>query len=412
MKGNNDSIDRILAEKKDLIRLFLIAAILGFSVGGLAGLFVDQSNLPQWSIFVICGSLLLLSLALLTKDLVSTLAFEEVADAVVFFDPYANEVLPVEGYTFAEGLHRTLRAVRAESKAIYGDWEKDPLISPKESRTNAEEADQSAVQSEPSYFAVVKTTINHENPQPPKSVRLLEEATTFVLIEELSFHLSSYFNDADEDSFVKEYGRDDIPAFLLKNRVLNLLSTPIEQRDIFLSAYPNSKDPPDGEIYSLRGSDGAIFSRFDLVLPTGTTIQHSDRGGVRIETKRLALELSAVYTGFHSVISRSFAANYLGVDFEDVSPLKIAVTLKGRVKPMSLLTSSGWQYYKWLDSFRQRLRASFDFSTFQEDIHWDVIEPLLFSMRRTKGASPSKAISERRPNSKRRVRSTHHNIKT
>jgi hypothetical protein len=234
---------------------------------------------------------------------------------------------------------------------------------------------------------------------PPKSVRLLEEAMIFVLVEELSLHLSSYFNDVREDSLVKEYSREDIPVLLLKNRVLNLLSTPVEQRDIFLTAYPAEGSRPKGEVYSLYGSDGAVFSRFDLVLPAGTTIQQSEQGTIRIETRRLVLELSARYTGSASVVSPSFARNYLGMDFDDVIPLKVTVALSGRVKPVSLLTSSGWQYYRWLDSFRKRVRRSFDFPTFQADIHWDVIEPLLLSMRRPRVPSSEAENSQRQERS-------------
>ena len=166
----------------------------------------------------------------------------------------------------------------------------------------------------------------------------------------------------------------------MKNRVLNLLSTPIEQRDIFIDAAKSGK-LPIGDIHAVVGPDGSRFSKFVLVLPKGTRIEHSEVGSIKIETKRFALELSAQYSGFNAFVDEMFIEKYLGRDYLEIDCRNMAIKLSCRIKLLSLLSGSGWKYYQWLDSFRDELRASCDFKSFQDEINWSTIKPHLFAMR-------------------------------
>lgn len=362
----------ILSEKKRLLRLFVIGAILAFSVGTLSGLFVAQTFIPQWMVLVSQVLLAVGSFVWLGKDLKLSLSFNDKLEGVVVIDTNKNEVLSVRDYKFASSLRDTLRAVRAENKAIYSEWEKEPLCRPEDDQPLTDRPD-----SKLSYISILRVSPEQKHPM---AARLLEEAASFVLVERLSIHLSGYFNDAESDSFVKEYCREDIPSFLLKNRVLSLLSTPIEQRDIFMKV-ASQKQPP-GELTAIWGSDGSRYSRFHLSLPQGTTIEQSEVGSIKIETKRFAFELSAKYDGCNAVVDEIFIDKYIGVDFPDVQCLKLNITLTGRIKPMSLLSGSGWVYYQWLDSFRDELKATCDFETFQESISWPAIKAGLFAVRK------------------------------
>ena len=358
-------IATILSEKKDLIRLFVIGAILGFSVGVLSSIFATQMLIPQWIVVLINIFLIVVSFGWLAKDLVSSLCYTEDLQAVVFIDKPRNEVLAARGYVFAEKLSETLKAVRTESKAIYNEWEKDPLCYPAGGNNHTiVQTDHDLTRS---YIAVVKANDDAEKAKPLAAARLLEEAVSYVLLEQLSLHLSSYFRNSSDDSFLKEYGREDIPAFLLKNRVLNLLSTPIEQRDIFIDAAKSGK-LPIGDIHAVLGPDGSRFSKFVLVLPRGTRIEHSEVASIKIETKRFALELSAQYSGFNAFVDEMFIEKYLGRDYLEIDCRNMAIKLSCRIKLLSLLSGSGWKYYQWLDSFR-------------DEINWSTIKPHLFAMR-------------------------------
>lgn len=389
-------IERILTEKRELLKLFLIATILAFAVSTLSSLFTAQTHISQEITVVICLLLILFSTLILLKDINKILNFKESIDAFVFFHPEKNEVISVKNYRFSEQLQRVMRAITTESKSIKSEWVKDPLESPRKAKKQEQLDDQSEA-CKPSYISIIKVPIDSNPLFECKSVRLLEEATSFVLLEELSLHLSSYFNESSNDSFLREYKREDIPDSLLKNRVLNLLTTPIEHRDIFLDAYPDGKIKEDGEIHTIWGSNGTIYSRFDLVLPDQSVIKHADHKVVRIETKRLNLELAVDFNGCSGVVSRSFCTNYVNCAHEDISVRKVTITFSGSIKASTLFRSSGWQYYKWLDSFKNRLSASFDFLEFQKDIHWDLIEPLLYSLRQKRSKNPEPTGSKQNP---------------
>lgn len=389
------AIEEILSKKRDLIRLVIIATIIAFAVGALSSLLASQTTVPESIVVVLSMLLLTASMFMLAREFVGSLRFEDVLGAVVFLNLNGNEILRVEDYRFSESLCKTLTAVKAESKAIYADWESDPLVKKSATKTKAPRAGDV-----PKYFSVVKVTVSDDENKPPTSVRLLEEAANFVLLNELSYHLSAYFHNNDNES-VHELNREDIPDFLLKNRVLNLLSTPIEQRDIFLKAFPRSGTDPKGVIYSVYGSDGSVYSRFDLVLPHGSFVRASNDGGVTIETKRISLTMRSKYTGTMAVPSRRFVEQYVGYPYRAVSPLNMTIYLSGRVKAWSLFTSSGWQYYRWLDSFRQRARLSFDFEAFLDSIHWRAVETFVHTFRRSSVAEKraSKDSGESRPDS-------------
>jgi len=185
-----------------------------------------------------------------------------------------------------------MAAVKAESRAIYSEWENDPLVQKKErgepSPAPADRGHNPEAREKTSYISIVRVEVDDDHLTKQKASRLLDEALQFVLLEELSTHLSTYFTNSNSDQ-ISELSREDIPAFLLQNRVLNLLTTPIEQRDVFLKAFPSQENRPDGVLYSLWGSDGSMYSRFDLNLPKDSKVSFLSRGALRIETKRLDL---------------------------------------------------------------------------------------------------------------------------
>lgn len=209
-----------------------------------------------------------------------------------------------------------------------------------------------------------------------KSILLLEEITEYLLLEKLSTHLSGYFGEFGETDRVSELERKDIPDFLLENRVLNLLSTPIEQREIFLDAFPEPENRPKGEVVTLWGSNGAVFSRFDLNLPTGSKVQKLEGSGFRISTSRFYVDIRCHFSGYSSVTPRGFEELALNTSVRKVDAKTIQISVSGKVKATSLLRGKGWEYHAWLDSFRNEVRSTFDFEGYFRSIHWDSLEPM------------------------------------
>ena len=382
--SEQNTLAAMLAGKREFLRLVTLAIVLSFSVGVLASLVAASTVVPTIAIYVTAALVTATTLLLLTADIRQKLTFEDKLEGVLFIDGAKNKLIDVRGYELANDLSRVMTAVKAESRAIYSEWENDPLVNKKErvepKPAPADSGRNRKAREETSYISIVRVEVDDDHLTKQKASRLLDEALQFVLLEELSTHLSTYFTNSNSDQ-IAELSREDIPAFLLQNRVLRLLTTPIEQRDVFLKAFPNQDKRPDGVLCSLWGSDGSMYSRFDLNLPKGSRVSFLSQGALRIETKRLDLEISGRYTGRSAAVSRTFIEHYIGKSWDEVDLRMVEVILRGRVKPLALLSDTGWEHYHWLDSFRIRLRKSVDFKAFLNEIHWDAVEPMFYTMR-------------------------------
>lgn len=294
--------------------------------------------IPDWSLWLGCSIILCAASIFYLVSIKQLLSFNQVIKAVVLINRNNNEIISIKGYRFSVEVERILKAISAENKAIYAEWEKEPICN----RNNRAISNKDSKETGTSYVAITRTAYE-QNSQAPSAALLLEEISIFVVLDILSSHLSTYFNDRHNDTGIKEFSREDFPEFLMKNRIINLLSTPIEQRPIFLTAFPDPEQRPEGEIFTLWGSDGAVYSRFDLTLPVGSRLQHIARNGLRIITKRLSISLSA-QLGFNASVSRTFCGAYLHLDGDDVEARQINITYLERLIHGIYLAQKGGNY--------------------------------------------------------------------
>ncbi|KFF64869.1 hypothetical protein IV99_11955 [Pectobacterium brasiliense] len=372
---HKNTINQIIDEKKELIQLVLVAVVLTISLGLLTNLVA--AKLAFWTVWIFAFASIVCLGAFINR-LVKKLSFDEEVSAVVFFRPTKNSLVSVKGYDFAQDMARTIRAIEAENKSIFSNWANDPLSKPREPAAPTEG------EREKQYIAILRVNVeDSELPQKPRSVELLEETAQFCLLESLSTHLRDYFDHTDSGA-IEELQRKDIPELLHANRVLNLLTTPIEQRDVFIEAFPDPDKRPRGEVHSLWSSDGAIYNRFDLVLPKNSTVTIPETKTVRLETKRLSVEIKVGYPGTSVNTPPLFEEAYLKIPGHEIETRHLIVELRGRIKPLALLSSKGWADYQWIDSFRVRVRSEWDFEEFLRRINWTSIEAMLYCQRKSK----------------------------
>ncbi|MBR2171817.1 hypothetical protein [Sphingopyxis sp.] len=382
--GNKNGLGHILSDRSELIKTIFLVALTGFSINLASSLIIEQSNIPRYSIWIFVAVVFVFSVYSIARIFFNKSKFSESIDAAIFINKEKNELIPVKGYDFSRKTHEILNAIKAENKAIYADWDRDPICKKKDISNGKKDS----LPKGRTYIAISRMEGAPDLEQ-KSSALLMEEIALFVCIDMLSTHLSGYFGGRKGDSNVKEFCREDFPEFLMSNRIINLLSTPMEKRPIFLEAFPDSSKRPEGEIVSLWGSDGSVFSRFDLVLPEGSKISQSSRNGVKISTRRLSLSIS-VKLGFSvSGYSNLFCKHYMGVPWDSVEGKKVKIDIEGEINPWFLFISRGWDYYHWLDSFRDKLLEKTSFSHFKKSISWDsLIEPLIFSSRDKQMRSP------------------------
>jgi len=270
-----------------------------------------------------------------------------------------------------------MKAVFLENEALKKYWEDD--FQTKKSNDEEESKEKPAndkienQNKEVAYYSIVRIDRKEdEQKKEKKSDVVLEEAIEHVMIDQLSTHLSTFFNDySNEDQLITELTRKDIPDILLKNRIINLLSTPFEDRAIFVKAGMADKPPKEGEIVSIFGSDGSKYERFDLVLPKGSKVSRPKRCSLEIDNNRINFKIELKNEGFRSTLPHGFEYNYLGVVDRDLVVRKIDIVLTYRIKPLSLLYSSRWNYHDWIDSFADRLEEFASVDRFVKRINWD-----------------------------------------
>ncbi len=379
-----NTISQLVGEKKSLVQLSLVAVVLAISIGITASLVA--SRLQFWTVWIFVAISLLCILAL-ARGLTKRMSFDEDFEATIFFQPSTKQLVEVRGYEFSKEISRTLQAVEAENRSIFSDWTKDPLVPERRShQTGVDEKDESSEKDRKdgkSYVAISRINVEDDVPDlRPKSAHLLEEIIQFCMLDALSTHLSGHFNNS-ENASIQELHRKDIPGLLQTNRVLNLLTTPIEQRDIFLEAFPDAENRPVGEIHGVWCSDGAIYSKFDLTLPKGSKASALDSQTIRIETSRLIFDMKASYSGMSAVVPRVFESKYVRIDPDDLETRTVKVELKGRVKPLALLSAKGWEDYTWLDSFRAEIKSEWVFEEFMKRIGWESLSAYIYCNRKS-----------------------------
>lgn len=297
-------------------------------------------------------------------------------DALFLLDNTTKITIPIFRYEFSEQFEETLTAAFLENEALKKYWNDGFIeIKNKEEQLASEknpvlkESIKSDV-SEVGYFSIIKV-LKDEIKERSKQDKIIIEALEFVLLEQLSLHLSSYFNNYnDHDKLVKEYTRMDFPEMLLQNRIINLLSTPFEERAIFVKA-GMTNHPPEGEIVHIYGDDGSRYSKFNLVLPSNSKVRRPKEGILVIENDRVFVEMKIIYDNFSSNLPVHFANNYIGISPKQIHSKKVNIILSYKVKPRASFYNSRWGYHNWVDSFAERLVKFASFEAFIDRIEWE-----------------------------------------
>ena len=280
-------------------------------------------------IFIVIAILYLGSKLLMHKKIVKSF------EGFLLIDNKTKLPVDCDGYEYLEELNRNFKAAFSENKALEHIW--------KDKSVKRQEKD-----------------------------LLIKEATEYYFIDELSTHLTDYFNLRGLDKKqLTEFSRNDIPDILLSNRFLELFSKPMEQRASFIRDIKNDKSP--GKIVMSMGDNGTLFKDFDFVLPKGSKAIRSD-GEIVIDTKRFKICLKINYGGFGTVLPRGFENYYLGYkSYSDTWATKIDLDITIEFKYYTILSSGGWDYYEWIELFLEKVEHNFSKDYFFNNIKWNQI---------------------------------------
>jgi len=344
MRDEDTVVRGIAISRKNLVELIVIAILLSFGINLIAGQLLGWLN-EKPSIILLIGILLcLVAIVYTLLSLFGSRTKSHTYEAFLIDGPAKDNITPVPGYELAEEVHNYLQGAFAENSALLRLWQEQP-----------KEAD-----------------------------RLLTEVIEYCILRTLSNHLEEYFHGK---TFKKEnlttYGRVDIPSVLLSNRFLELFSQPMAQRPAFIGMIDNDID----NTVAAWGANGAFFEKFDLILPKGSIVKRPEKSKIAIETKKLKILIAVRYDGYSTNLPRNFEELYLHlpheVEYTDegprvlYNPYEIHVDIQITVKSRAMLSNSGWEYYRWVDSFLERIEKEVSREAFFNRIQWESVVSLL-----------------------------------
>jgi hypothetical protein len=349
-KERRPIVQGIVISRQNLIDLVVAAILLAFGVDLIAGRILASAILsPHLTLLVgvvLCvGSVLYLAARLFGRRVES-----RTYEAFLIYDKKKNAIIPVPRYEFSEHIYRYMQGAFVENPALKTQWEKEPLRD---------------------LFAVdLDEAVATRKPQ--KAAQLISQAAEYFVLDRLSTHLTDYFADEKfEKHSLETYRRGDIPEVLLSNPFLEMFSRPMEQRTPFVE--DTFKVRPHGEVVFARGPGGVIYDRFDLILPKGSNVRRVTDNRIDIETRKLRMAITVQFEGLCTVLPWGFEKHYMRItDRRDsVTEFKIDVAIGVSMKLGALLSAAGWQYYRWIDSFLDKIEEDLSRDAFFKLINWE-----------------------------------------
>lgn len=179
------AISSILNSRQELAKFSIVAVLAALAVGVIGGIIVDVGAEHRLELVIGSVAVVILSLGYLFRQVWKSLQFSDEIEAALFFDE-SGELLSVKDYRFSREVKSIIKAVEAESKAIHADWSKNPLVEAREPTKSPEREDQF-------WIAITKEAAKQPSAERKPAIEFIEEVTAFVMLEELSLHLSSHF---------------------------------------------------------------------------------------------------------------------------------------------------------------------------------------------------------------------------
>lgn len=362
-----------LKSRGTLIELVLAAVVLALGINLLATSIAVYFQDAAWSLALFGTSLSILSITFIARRTFASNHIERELNGFVCFRPKTSELISIPRYEYVEEIERYLKALFSENDAPQKLWESDPVHK---------------------SFEIDPNTGKHKH-RTTAAGQLLIEATEYFVLENLSTHLTDYFNHSDIDSaHLHELTREDVATVVFSNRFLDTFSRPMNERSAFVDN-TLGKNSKHGTVVAAFGKGGVRYSKFDLVLPSGAKVFRSDKHSISIDAPKFLLTMRVNFGGYGTNLPRGFSELYIGnLSFPDVSTYKIGITTTVQFKPFALLSRAGWEYHQWLDSFLEKLERDFSKRAFLDHIQWNtaitaarVVERTL-SKRRENDAPP------------------------
>ena len=371
MRHRYDYTQSLFLFRARVAELFVVALVFAIGARVIVSGFVMPRGSRTWlgwtpSSLTLVGSLLILSSMVFIISREWRMPPKDVNFlGMIIVEPERNKFLRVPRYDLSEKMDLYISGL-SENKALMSIWESDSLSScvrPAKER----------------IISGGELT----------AAKLVREAIEYFFLQELSLHLNSHFarRNGTSEREVEVFEREDIPSILLQNHFLELFSKPMAERE----AFSGSTNRDSGKVVSVWTSSGKMFEHFELILPMKTKVTRINDDSILINTKRFEMRISSNFDGSGYAFPGfyHFWSLYLRKDIMDARAYAVNLRVEIRMKPLSMFTLTGWDHYRWLDSFLDRLNSAFSVEGFLEDIGWNTACTVGQIMESEKSKSPS-----------------------
>ena len=350
-------VSSLIEEQKKSEYLVLTSVLIAigvnvFSSGIIALLGLEHSGVIQILVgILICICVVFRIVLSRLKSLNQTVELE----GFIIYNEKEKKIVNVPEYEISTDMVMYLKSAFSENKALETLWNKDTI-------------------------GFQRVTCDKPKQQikliPTYSSEIFVELLEYCIIEKLSNHLSSFFNN-DKKMKVRKYRSGDIPDILLSNRFLKLFSEDMLNRAAFTDnkMFDTNAIEPKGEIVYAIGETGAMFNRFDLILPEQCIITRKDKNTLQIITPLFTISISIKFYGFNTNLRRGFHEYYLGIStpLKDYHDYEYKVDISTKFKAKSFFYTDKETYYSWIDSYIDSLSEYMSRDNFFQRINWDVV---------------------------------------
>jgi hypothetical protein len=299
-------LEELLKGRGAFLELLAAALVLALGVNVLATTLIDVLALPKLFQFLLAVFAILSALLMIARKVVKGGRVRRSTSGIVLFDKEENELIRIPRYRLSEALCDYLNSLFNENEAMKKLWSADPLSKMFDF-------------GDPTPAPIQTRQVIHR--RRTDGANLLQEAIEYFVLERLSTHLTDYFNKPPFDvTRLKEFGREDVPSVLFKNRFLDTFSRPMAERPAFVESVlkDRTQSAPmrtlSGTIVTQFGPNRARYERFDLVLPQKSKVSRTPDGAIEIDTPKFLLHIEAVFDGFGAVLPSRFERLYLRQD--------------------------------------------------------------------------------------------------
>lgn len=325
-------LSEVKNQKNIVFKNFILVVILSMGISLITNALSKDVDLL---IGVIPGLVCLLFVAICyIKEYFGYSSYEVKLKTVLSVDK-DKKVIGIERFRFSEDFREIYNSVMSENKAYKSLW---------------------------------NDAFNWKNEKDDKGKTFVNEFLEYLFIHWISLKLNSYFVEVDENA-TEIIGREQIPDVLIRNRVIELITKPFEEREKFQK---QMKGPGfgEGKIVYMNGEDGVVYDRLEIELPRKSKV-YRDGNTLVIKNRNFDIRFDANFQGFCMVLPHKFENFYLNRSFDDVDNYMITLKMSIKLKPFFLLSFKDWKYLEWLDKIGDKFVEYFSFDEFVKKVGYE-----------------------------------------